>query len=157
MKVTIPVMRTAVAAFMVGCCLLPAAWAAGANSNMPLPAIINEGFESWTKGTGPDTVVRVWEKGGLMEGSNKAAAQARFFRSLSPALGNYRSHEWLEAKTIGRSSQVIYLAINFEHGAVYSRFLVYRTERDWVVQSMDFSERPEDIMPWLALAGGRAE
>ncbi len=92
-----------------------------------------------------------------MEGSNKAAAQARYFRSLGQALGNYKSHEFLETKAIGRSSQVLYLSINFDKGAVYGRFLLYRTEKDWVVQNMDFNDRPEAIMPWLALGEQRTE
>jgi hypothetical protein len=47
-------------------------------------------------------------------------------------------------------------AINFERGAVYARFVVYHAERDWVVQNMDFSTRPESILPWLSFAGDRA-
>jgi hypothetical protein len=50
---------------------------------------------------------------------------------------------------------VLYLAINFERGAVYARFLFYRTEKDWVVQNVDLSTRPEALMPWLAFEGER--
>ena len=92
-----------------------------------------------------------------MEGSNKAAGQAQYLRNLNQALGNYKSHEMLESKGVGRSSQVIYLSINFDRGVVYGRFLMYRAEKDWVVQNMDFSHRPEAIMPWLAFEGERAE
>ncbi len=92
-----------------------------------------------------------------MEGTTKAAVQAAYFRNLSSALGNYKSHEVLESKAIGHSSQVLYLSINFEKGAVYGRFLLYRTERDWVVQNMDFNARPEAIRPWLAFEGERTE
>lgn len=88
-----------------------------------------------------------------MEGSNKAATQAGYLRNLSRGLGNYKSHELIQSKEISRASQVIYLSINFERGVVYSRFLVYRTEKDWVVQNMDFSDRPEAVMPWLAFEG----
>ena len=92
-----------------------------------------------------------------MEGSNKAGTIARSFRNLSGALGNYKSHEVIQSKSISQASQVLYLAVNFERGVVYGRLLVYRTEKDWVVQNMDFSERPEALMPWLAFEGERAD
>jgi hypothetical protein len=51
-----------------------------------------------------------------------------------------------------------YLSINFERGAVFGRFVFYQTGKEWVVQDMDFSVKPETIMPWLALeAGSSAE
>jgi hypothetical protein len=44
--------------------------------------------------------------------------------------------------------------VNFEQAAVYGRFLLYRADKGWVVQNMDFSPKPEAIMPWLAFEGG---
>jgi hypothetical protein len=90
-----------------------------------------------------------------MEGSNKAAVQAGYFRSLSQTLGNYKSHEVIQSNGVSRASQVIYLSLNFERGLVYGRFLLYQTGKDWVLQNMDFSDRPEAVMPWLAFEGER--
>jgi hypothetical protein len=129
--------------------------AAGSDTN--LPGFVEAGFEAWAKGGAIDAILMGWQRGGLMEGSNKAANQARYLRSLSPALGTYRSHELIQSKAVSRASQVIYVAIDFQRGVVYGRFLVYRSEKDWVVQNMDFSERPEAIMPWLAFAGDQAQ
>ncbi len=122
-----------------------------------LPAILQDGFTSWTKGGGIDSALYIWQKGGLMDGGNKTRGQSSFLRSIAQATGSYRSYEWLESKPIGRSSQIIYLCINYEHGAVFARFLLYRTEKDWVVQDMDFSVKPESIMPWLALGEKNGE
>jgi hypothetical protein len=130
--------------------------AAGAGSNPPLPAVIEAGFNLWAKGSGAETVLGSWQRGGLMEGSNKAARQAAYLRSLSSGLGNYKSYESIQSKEVSRASEVIYLSINFERGLLFGRFLVYRTEKDWVVQNFDFSERPEAVMPWLAFEGERA-
>ncbi len=140
-----------------GLLLWPPRASAVGSSNSPLPAVIEAGFDTWTKGVGVEVILSTWQRGGLMEGSNKVGAQASYFRTLSQALGNYRSHEVVLSKAIGRSSQVLYLSINFERGAVYGRFLLYRTDKDWVVQNMDFNARPEAIMPWLAFEGERAE
>jgi hypothetical protein len=53
--------------------------AAGAGSNPPLPAVIEAGFNLWAKGSGAETVLGSWQRGGLMDGSNKAARQAGYF------------------------------------------------------------------------------
>ena len=124
--------------------------AAGANSFVP--PVIQDGFAGWTKG-GALFAFDAWQKGGFLEDSRKAASQSSYFRRLDQALGNYKSYDLVETKAIGPSSEILYLAINFERGAVYARFLVYRTDKAWVVQDMDFTTKPEAIMPWVAFQG----
>jgi hypothetical protein len=137
----------------VGCgCLLPVGQAVAADAGASAVAVLDEGFGLWGK-RGVAFALDVWQKGGLMEGDNKVAAQSNFFRRLDRTAGGYRSYELLETKRIGQSSEIIYIAINFEHGAVYARFLLYRAEKEWVVQNMDFSPKPEAVMPWLAFGG----
>jgi len=157
MKLGIIVTRPVLTACIGGALFLFASGVSLARADASLPAIVESGFEAWGKGGAVDAILMSWERGGLLEGSNKAANQARYLRNLGPSLGTYRSHELIQGKPISRSSQVFYLAINFQRGVVYARFLVYRGERDWVVQNMDFNERPEAIMPWLALAGDQGQ
>ena len=90
-----------------------------------------------------------------MEGDRKVPTQSSYLRSVTQALGTYKSNELLQTKAKSRKSQIQNLAINFERGAGYGRFLLYRTDKDWVVQNMDFSVRPEALMPWLAFEGDR--
>jgi len=151
-----PQLSTLLLAFGMGLCATgPRAQAAGPDS-ASIPPIIQAGFALWAKGGGVDVILDSWQRGGAMEGNNKANVQADYFKRVSRSVGNYKSFEFLKSDTIGRSAEIIYLAINFERGAVYSRFVVYHTEKDWVVQNMDFSTKPESIMPWLAFAGDRA-
>jgi len=152
MKIGLFAPRALFATTVLTMCSLLALGASAAGSSS-LPAIIETGFLSLAKGGGFDAILNGWQRGGLMEGSNKAAVQGGYFRNLSATLGNYRSHDFIQNKTISSRSQVIYLSINFERGVVYGRFLLYQSEKDWVVQNMDFSERPEAIMPWLAAQG----
>ncbi len=119
-----------------------------------LPPVIQAGFALWAKGGGIDVVLAEWQKGGLLEG-DRASAQSNYFKRLNWATGSFKGYDVLQAKTIGRSSQVLYLSINFERGAVYGRFVLYRAEKGWVVQNMDFSTKPEAVMPWLAFEGER--
>ena len=131
--------------------------ATAASSNQRLPEIIEAGFAVWAKGGGIDAIMMSWQRGGVMEGSNKAATVAQYIRSLAGTLGSYKSHEMIQSKSISQSSQVIYLCVNFERGIVYGRLLMYHTDKHWVVQNMDFNERPEAIMPWLAYEAGIAQ
>ena len=156
MKFFNAIVRHALAAYVGGLFILFPLLSRGADSNMPVPGLIEAGLELWPKGGGADATLSVWQKGGLMEGSSKAAREAGYLKSLSRALGNYKSYELIQSKGISRNSQVIYLSINFERGVVYGRLLLYQTAKDWVVQNMDFSERPESLMPWLAFEGERA-
>jgi len=128
--------------------------AVAADSAWPVPPLIQSGFTLWAKG-GADPALNVWEKGGLMEGDSKVAGQSAYFRRLDRAIGNFKSFEVVEAKKIGQTSQIIYLVINFERGAVFARFVFYRTDKNWVVQNMDFNTKPEAIMPWLSFEGGK--
>jgi hypothetical protein len=154
MKIGTVVIYSSLALCIGSCLTLFPRLAAGA-ANLPLPTVIEAGFNLWAKGSGADTVLGSWQRGGLMEGSNKASTQAGYLRSLSRGLGNYKSYELIQTKGIGRAAQIFYLSVYFERGAVFGRFLMYRTEKDWVVQNMDFSDRPEAIMPWLALEGDK--
>lgn len=91
-----------------------------------------------------------------MESDSKPGAQADTFRQLDRTIGSYKSYDIIETKRLSKSSQILYLAMNFEHAVVYARFLLFRTDKDWVVQNMDFSVKPEALMPWLAFEAGSA-
>ena len=126
--------------------------AVAAESNTSIPPVLQTGFSLWAKG-GARIALETWSKGGLIEGDGKVAAQSNYFRRLDRNIGNYKSYDVIETKRINQTSEIIYLSVNFERAAVYSRFLLYRTDKDWVVQNMDFSSKPEAIMPWLAFQG----
>lgn len=126
-----------------------------ADSSPALPAIIQAGFDSWAKGGGVEGAIYLWQKGGLLEGSNRAAEVSGRLHRASQNLGSSIGYEQLKLDSVGKSSLVLYLSLNFQRGAVYARFLLYHTDKSWVVQDMDFSTRPEAIMPWLSFAGER--
>ncbi len=136
------------------CCLLPSTRvrAAGGDDGK-VPAIMENGFKAWAKNRNASWAFDVWKIGGLMERDNKPSTLSRYFSQMDQTLGNYQSYEVVEIKHISKNSEVIYLSVNFAHAAMFGRFMLYQTVQDWVVQSMDFSPRPEAIMPWLMFAG----
>lgn len=146
--------QTMLVSVVASCCLMSAGPAAAADASPAIPPVIEAGFTAWGKVSDPTVAFNLWKKGGLMENDSKVAALSNYFRRIERTVGNYRSYEPVESKPISQDSRITYLAINFERGAVYARFLIYRTDAGWVVQNMDFSTQPEALMPWLAFAGG---
>ncbi len=144
--------RFVLVAVVAGCCMLPLSQAGTSDSNAQVPSLIRDGFSLWAK-KGVSYAFDAWKIGGLMEDDSKPAALAKYFGRMDRAVGNFKSYEVIETKCINSTSQIIYLSLNFERAAVYGRFLLYRTDKDWVVQNMDFSTKPEAVMPWLAFAG----
>jgi hypothetical protein len=133
------------------CCL---GQAVGANA--PVPVAIEKGFQL-LKSAGPVPAFETWREGGVLAEVDKTtqdAATTKFKEMLKPFRG-YLSYEVIEVKEIGQTSKILYLSIRFERGVLYGSFLVWRSERDWIVQHMDFNTKPEIIMPWLALGGGK--
>ena len=128
--------------------------ARAADSDASIPTIIQNGFKSWAA-KDASYAFDIWKMGGLLENDSKPAKLAGYFARMDRTLGKCISCELIESKRIGDSSRTVYMSINFEHAAVYARFLMYRPtkDKDLVVQDMDFSPKPEAIMPWLSFAG----
>jgi len=139
----------------LGCgCLLPSFPArAGAGAPGQAPPVIQNGFTVWAKNRSASWAFDVWKIGGLMELDPKPVTLSRYFLQMEQVLGNYLSYDVVETRSLGQNAQVIYVSINFDRAAVFGRFMLYRTAKGWVVQNMDFSPRPEAIMPWLAFEG----
>lgn len=136
------------------CCLLPFSRVkAAGGEDGKVPVIIENGFKAWAKNRNASWAFDVWKIGGLMERDNKPSALSRYFSQMDQVLGNYESYEVVETKHISKNSEVIYLSFNFAHAAMFGRLMLYQTDSDWVVQSMDFSPKPEAMMPWLMFAG----
>jgi hypothetical protein len=122
------------------------------SSAADFPSIIQKGVAEYER-SGAILAFNAWERGGLLEGENGTPGKLRAFKETTDALRSYLSAEKILTKPIGKSSQIVYAALNFKRGAVYMKFWLYRGESDWVVQNFVFSTRPEALMPWLAMEG----
>ena len=115
-----------------------------------VPAVIEKGF-GVLKAAGAEAAFDAWGDAALRETDKaKRESGAKRFAEMVKPLRDYRSHEVVEVKQIGKMSKILYLAIRFERGMVYAKFLVWRSDQDWIVQQLNFDTRPEVIMPWLA-------
>jgi hypothetical protein len=135
----------------IGCAALLSFFpAVAADSDATVPPVIDRGFQMWAKQDNASYAIDVWKKGGLLDEDKKPTQLANYFSRIDRTLGNYRSYELISAKPVNQSSQIVYIAINFNRASVYARFLLYRPDKNWIVQNMDFSTKPEAVMPWLA-------
>src|SRR6478752_950059 len=73
--------------------------AIAADSASPRPPIIQAGFELWPKG-GASAALEAWEKGGLIQGDRKVAAESAYFKRLDPVIGMYKSYDVIENSRI---------------------------------------------------------
>jgi len=134
---------------IVTICLASTLYPAPAHAEEAIPAIIKSGFSFFAKDR-PEHGIDAWRVGGLVGEEFRSIPRGTYFREAEKSLGKFTAYEHITTKMIGTKSKIVYIAINYERGAIYSRFLTYRTEKDWVVQSMYFNVKPEASMPWLA-------
>jgi hypothetical protein len=114
-----------------------------------IPKIIQFGLETY-KSEGPEAAVKAWVKGGPYDGNRDVATgQASILRQAQSLYGTYRGYEVISMQDISSSVRVIYLTLNFERGPVFSRFIVYRSEQGAMLTALNFSVKPEDIVPNL--------
>ena len=123
--------------------------------NVPLPAIVQNGFKAWAAKQSSTYAFDVWKKGGALDEDRKPGVLSDYFSRVDRSIGNYQSFEVIQSKMVSGNSAIFYVAANFEHAAAYGRFLAYRPAggKDWLVQNIDFSLKPEAVMPWLAFSG----
>ncbi len=132
----------------------PALDAQAADPNPILPPAVEKGFKLLGSAN-PTVAFDAWREAAVLDDATKAAQDRKKFEEIVKPLRNYRSYEIIEVREIGRTSKLLCVSISFERGILYGSFLVWKSERDWLVQHADFATKPEVIMPWLALSPGR--
>jgi hypothetical protein len=114
-----------------------------------IPKIIQFGLDTY-KAAGPEAAIKSWVKGGPYDGNRDAfTGQASLLRQAQALYGTYRGYEVIRIQDISASVRVFDLTLNFERGPVFSRFIVYRSEQGSMITALNFSTKPEDIVPNL--------
>src|SRR3989442_13867089 len=92
----------------------------GAEADQDVPAVIEAGLKAYSK-QGGDAAVTAWFKGGPMEGEKRDESAADTLRRTERFIGKFKSYEVIATKEIGRSSKIVYLALNYDRGALFTR------------------------------------
>ncbi|HET8759877.1 MAG TPA: hypothetical protein VFN94_02340 [Nitrospiria bacterium] len=101
-----------------------AAWAAK-DIKVVVPNTIVNGMGDYAF-QGADAAVKTWVKGTHLEGSPEAAIQVNNLKRLEAAYGKFQGYHIVQVHELTPLSEIVYLAIHYERGPVFGRFLAYR-------------------------------
>lgn len=119
-------------------------------SDGTIPDIVRAGLEAYKNG-GAQAALQAWVKGGPLDGSAEESTDITALDQLQQSYGAYRSFDVIHASNLTRRIQVVYLALYFEKGPVFARFMVYRTGATWVLTSIKFNSDADAILPYAPL------
>ncbi len=121
--------------------------ASSAGQKEEVPSFVTAGFQAY-KEKGPEEAVRVWIKDSPIDGSKDALSQANNLRQIQDFYGTFRGYDLMDVKDLTGRIRVIYIAMNYEKGPLFARFLAFRTEEhEWVLTNFTFNTKPEMILP----------
>jgi len=115
-------------------------------SSEEVPKVILSGLDAY-KAEGPEAAMKAWIKGSPIEGSKEALSQANNLRQIQDFYGAYKTFHFIQSRNLGPTSRMIYLALDYEKGPVFGKFLVFRAEQGWILTSFLVNTHPEQILP----------
>jgi len=65
--------------------------------------------------------------------------------------GNYKNYEFIKTVALSKSTNVLYIGINYDFGPLFAKFILYDIGDEWVVTKLEVNTNPETIMPGLDL------
>jgi hypothetical protein len=116
--------------------------AAGEN----VPSIITSGLKAY-KDKGPEEAVRTWIKGSAIDGSKDALSQANTLRQVQDYYGAYQAFEIISARDLTARIREVYLVIDYEKGPLFAKFVVFKTDTEWILAYFNFNTKSEAILP----------
>lgn len=111
-----------------------------------IPAFIRAGLEAYKNG-GPQSAIEAWIKGSPLDGSKEALSQANILNQVQVFYGGYRSFDVISVNDLTPHIRIIYLALNFEKGPMFAKFVIYRADATWMLTSFNFNTKEDAILP----------
>jgi hypothetical protein len=143
---TMKLMAQTVSVVLVAMCLsAPASWAAK-ELKVVVPNTIVNGLGDYAF-QGADAAVKTWVKGTHLEGSPEAASQVNNLKQLEAAYGKFQSYHIVQVHELTPLTEIVYLAIHYERGPVFGRFLAFRIKGGWLLPDFTFHAKPEAVFP----------
>jgi hypothetical protein len=111
-----------------------------------VPSIIVNGMGDYAF-QGADAAVKTWVKGTSLEGSPEAAIQINYLRQQEALYGKFQGYHIVQLRELTPLVEIVYLAIHYERGAVFGRFLAFRIKDGWLLTDILFHAKPETLFP----------
>jgi hypothetical protein len=109
-----------------------------------IPPFIVAGMEAY-KAKGADEAVKTWIKGSPIEGSKDALSQANALRQVQDFYGAYQSFDVIGTRDLSTKTRILYLILDYDNGPLFAKFVVYHTEKGWILTSFNFNTKDETI------------
>jgi hypothetical protein len=119
---------------------------AQARATENVPKIVLSGLDAY-KAEGADAAIRAWIKGSPIDGSKDALSQANVLRQIQDFYGSYKTFDIISTRDLSPSIKIIYLALNYEKGPLFAKFVVYQTDQGWILTSFNFNTKEDLILP----------
>ena len=134
----------------IGLFLLTCGQSVRAASSQPgtdeIPKILLSGMEAY-KAEGPEAAIKAWIKGSSIEGSKDALSQANVLRQIQDFYGAFKSFDLISSRNLTPATRVVYLALDYEKGPLFAKFVIYRSDQSWIVVNFAFNTKEELIIP----------
>lgn len=111
-----------------------------------VPPIVLAGMRSY-KQDGPDEAMRVWMHGSPLENSEQSASQVQVLHNMQTTFGAYLGFDVVRTQNVSPTTEVLYLAINYDRGPLFARFVMYRGNLGWLVSALSFDMNVDSVLP----------
>jgi len=115
-----------------------------------IPSIIRSGFSEY-KTFGSKKAVKAWMKNGPNEINYESLPVINDLQYVENLYGNYKNYELIKIVKLTNSTTVLYISINYDLGALFSKYIIYNIGGEELVTKMEVNTNPEIIMPSLDL------
>ena len=97
---------------------------------------------------GAAAAIRVWVKGGALEGDTNVMSQANMLRQIEDFYGAVKDGDIIREVTTSARSRIVYFAINYDNGVSFARLQTYlRHDGAWVATSFFIHTEAAQVFP----------
>jgi len=134
------------AALMFLCALFIApACAQKATVNPDLPPVITLGMEAYRQ-SGAGEAVKAWLKDSPLQSTRDSIKEVNNLRSVESYYGAFQNFDVISSKDLSSRTRIVFVAMNYERGPLFARFVAYRTQGEWILTNFDFNTDERQIL-----------
>jgi hypothetical protein len=111
-----------------------------------VPPIVLSGMEAYKPGN-PEQAIKAWTKNSPLEGTQVVVDETANLHQAQNLYGAFHWFDVISNREISKRVRIIYLTMNYEAGPLFARFVLYSTDRGWIITAFDFNPDDTKILP----------
>jgi hypothetical protein len=135
------------AALLVSCALLitPSAQSQKSTINPEIPTVINLGMEAYRQ-SGAGEAIKAWLKDSPLQSTRDTLKEVNNLHSVESYYGAFQYFDVISVKDLSPRVKVVFVAMNYDKGPLFARFVAYRAQGEWILTSFDFNTDERQIL-----------